>query len=51
MCIRDSKRTCPLGDHRCMRDITVDEVYNASIGLLHEITADVSEQRAASGEN
>ena len=45
------KRTCPLGDHRCMRDITVDEVYNASIGLLHEITADVSEQRAASGEN
>jgi heptosyltransferase-2 len=31
------KRQCPLGDHRCMTDISVDEVYAAAVGLFLEI--------------
>jgi heptosyltransferase-2 len=34
------KRECPLRDHRCMREIGVDEVFEAAIGLLRELTAD-----------
>lgn len=34
------KRECPLREHRCMTEISVDEVYSASIGLLLEIEAD-----------
>ncbi|MEO8036519.1 MAG: lipopolysaccharide heptosyltransferase II, partial [Acidobacteriota bacterium] len=31
------RRECPLGDHRCMTEIAVDEVYDAAIGLFNEI--------------
>ena len=35
------RRECPLGDHRCMVEIGVDEVYTASIGLFNEIDGKV----------
>jgi heptosyltransferase II len=33
------QRQCPLGNHRCMTEITVEEVFSASIGLLTEVMA------------
>jgi hypothetical protein len=35
-CIGCGKRACPLGDHSCMRNISVDTVYAAAIKLLAE---------------
>ena len=31
------ERECPLRDHRCMSEISVDEVYSAAVGLLQEV--------------
>jgi heptosyltransferase II len=33
------QRECPLGNHRCMTEITVEEVFSAAVGLLTEVTA------------
>ena len=33
------ERECPLRDHRCMTEISVDEVYAAAVGLLQEVAA------------
>ncbi|HEY8130265.1 MAG TPA: lipopolysaccharide heptosyltransferase II [Thermoanaerobaculia bacterium] len=33
------ERECPLRDHRCMTEISVEEVYSAAVGLLQEVTA------------
>jgi heptosyltransferase-2 len=42
------KRDCPLMHHRCMSEISVDDVFNAAVGLFNEIDGKVEE--AADGE-
>src|SRR5262245_57475223 len=42
------KRDCPLMHHRCMTEITVEDVFNAAVGLFNEIDGKVEE--AADGE-
>lgn len=34
------QRECPLRDHRCMSEISVDEVFDAAVGLVRELTAE-----------
>lgn len=33
------ERECPLRDHRCMSEISTDEVFTAAVGLLTEVAA------------
>ncbi len=33
------ERECPLRDHRCMTEVTVDEVFSAAVSLLQEVAA------------
>lgn len=42
------QRECPLGHHRCMADVSVDEVFNAAVGMFSEVepSADVSESQS-----
>jgi heptosyltransferase II len=37
------KRDCPLMHHRCMTEISVDDVFNAAVGLFNEIDGKVEE--------
>jgi heptosyltransferase-2 len=33
------ERECPLRDHRCMSEISVEEIFSAAVGLLQEVAA------------
>ncbi len=43
------QRQCPLGHHRCMADVSVDEVFVAALGLFSTVEP-AAELRVASGE-
>lgn len=40
------QRECPLGHHRCMADVSVDEVVDAAVGLFSTVEADVEVERS-----
>jgi len=40
------QRSCPLGHHRCMADVTVDEVLEAAIGIFAPAAVEVEVERA-----
>lgn len=40
------QRECPLGHHRCMADVSVDEVVDAAVGLFANVEADVEVERS-----
>ena len=43
------QRECPLMHHRCMNEISVEDVFNAAVGLFNEIDEKI-EESAADGE-
>lgn len=40
------QRECPLGHHRCMVDVSVDEVVGAAVGIFTNIESDVEVERS-----
>jgi heptosyltransferase-2 len=38
------QRECPLGHHRCMADVSVDEVFDAAVGMFEAIERPVAEE-------
>src|SRR5688500_1988173 len=40
------QRECPLGHHRCMADVAVDEVLQAAVGLFSVTESDVEVERS-----
>ena len=44
------KRECPLRHHACMADVTVDEVFSATIGLFSEIDGRLVAEKRAQAE-
>ncbi|HEY0143346.1 MAG TPA: lipopolysaccharide heptosyltransferase II [Thermoanaerobaculia bacterium] len=40
------QRDCPLGHHRCMADVSVDEVHEAALSLFGAVTLEHAQQQA-----
>jgi heptosyltransferase-2 len=41
------QRTCPLGTHQCMRELSVDEVERATLKMLSRYGAEIARRRSA----